>query len=353
MRPMLPSYREVQSLLQTIEVNHIYSNWGPLVRELESDYASYLGTQKELVVAVANATLALQGLVEISGIEKWFVPDYTFSATGLAVLKAGKTISFCDVDLNSWKMDLSSAGSDSEDVAVMAVVPFGAEVKLYDYKYLNNVVIDAAASLGRIPPKISDIQANWSLVYSLHATKVLGAGEGAIVVCGSEKVAKNLRAWINFGFDNERTSCMAGTNAKMSEFNAAYGLASLLNIESERNKWMESQHLVSELSVGRSWRTWVNQVASFQPYWIAQFENEQVRNYVQSELSSSLIQSRCWWSKPLSAQIAFTGCTTTGELSNSKILASTHLGLPMYQGLTESDVKMIINVIDYALKNIS
>jgi dTDP-4-amino-4,6-dideoxygalactose transaminase len=66
-------------------------------------------------------------------------------------------------------------------------------------------------------------------VYSLHATKPFGVGEGAAIFAPHSK-AERLRAALNFGL---QTHTVVGTNAppfwgingKMSEFHAAIGLA--------------------------------------------------------------------------------------------------------------------------------
>lgn len=351
MRPCLPSFTEVQPLLQSIDASHIYSNRGPLVQALENEYASYLGMDPSLVVAVGNATQALQGLVAISEPDNWYCPDYTFSATGLAVLNAKKILHLCDVNINSWKIDSNELTEVSDSIGILPVMPFGAEVSFSDYKEFTYVIIDAAASLARVPPKASDLKDNWGVVYSLHATKVLGAGEGAIAVCGSRDMAEELRAWINFGFLDGRESKLLGTNAKMSEFNAAYGLASLRKFNHEESLWMHSQEAVSLFTKDKRWTTRVNMFPAFQPYWIAEFRNTEERNYVSKTLSELQIQTRCWWEKPLSQQPAFSGSKKIGVNINSDFLASAHLGLPMYQGLLSEEINYIVDSIEETLTN--
>jgi dTDP-4-amino-4,6-dideoxygalactose transaminase len=318
---------------------------------LENEYANYLRMDPSLVVAVGNATQALQGLVAISEPENWYCPDYTFSATGLAVVNAKKILHLCDVGLNSWKIDTCGLSKLSDSIGLVPVIPFGAEVCFEDYQEFTHVIIDAAASLGRVPPKVSELKSNWGVVYSLHATKVLGAGEGAIAVCGSHEMAKDLRAWINFGFFGERESKLLGTNAKMSEFNAAYGLASLRNFSLEQDLWMSSQEAVSQLTKDKRWKTHVNTQAAFQPYWIAGFRSGEEKNYVQAALFDLQIQSRCWWEIPLSKQLAFCSSPTLGDLPASDLLASTHLGLPMYQGLLVEDISLVIDSIEEILES--
>ena len=353
MRPSLPSYRDVQPLLQTIDATHVYSNRGPLIQALENEYANYLGIDPSLVVAVGNATQALQGLVAISALENWYCPDYTFSATGLAVIHAKKILHLCDVSLDSWKIDTTDLRKLSNSIGLLPVMPFGAEVCFSDYQEFTHVIIDAAASLGRVPPKVSEMKSYWGVVYSLHATKVLGAGEGAIAICGNHAMANELRAWINFGFSGERESKLLGTNAKMSEFNAAYGLASLRRFNLEQDLWMVSQDAVSQFTKDKRWKTQANSQPAFQPYWIASFRNSDERNYVQQALFELQIQSRCWWEKPLSKQLAFCDSPKLGVLTNSDLLASTHLGLPMYQGLHLEDIRHVVDAVEQILGDYS
>lgn len=350
MRPSLPKFSDVEPLLRSIDISRIYSNHGPLVMALESEYAQYFGIQPECVVAVGNATQALQGLVEISEVKNWYAPDYTFAATGLAIIKAAKHLHLCDVDLVSWKLDPSELDVKSGSIGVMPVMPFGAEIDFSDYIRFENVVIDAAASLGRTPPDISKMPASWSVVFSLHATKVLGAGEGSIVVCGNRDLAENLRAWINFGFKNERISSFTGTNAKLSEFNAAYGLVSFRNFTQERDRWLEVQQWVTAFTRNKPWSTIVNQNPGFQPYWIANFENEKSRSVIAAALTDARIQSRAWWEKPLSKQPAFKKYSDKKSQKNSSYLASAHLGLPVYSEIKREDIHLIVQTIDKAIE---
>jgi dTDP-4-amino-4,6-dideoxygalactose transaminase len=233
---------------------------------------------------------------------------------------------------------------------IVPVMPFGSEINFEPYKNFKDVIIDAAASLGSVPPNFSEMRDSWAVVYSLHATKVLGAGEGAIVVCGNHAQADSLRAWSNFGFSSGRASEIQGTNAKMSEMNAAYGLVSIKKIDFERSNWIKPQQIVSDYSRGRSWCTWVNQRPSFQPYWIADFETEKKRQYIEEVLNNVGVQSRCWWNQPLSKQNGFrANATVIGSVNNSDSFASRHLGLPMFLGLGENDISFIIDTIDQGL----
>jgi dTDP-4-amino-4,6-dideoxygalactose transaminase len=225
-------------------------------------------------------------------------------------------------------------------------MPFGSEVKFDPYCEFDEIIIDAAASLGTFPPNFRKMRTGWAVVYSLHATKVLGAGEGAIVVCGNSQQATLLRSWGNFGFITDRSSDFIGTNAKMSEVCAAYGLFSLENKEKEKTEWLISQGFVSKHTFSSDWSTFVNSEPKFHPYWIASFENKEKRNSVREKLKMSGIKSAEWWARPLSEQKAFTNTTLINDCRNAKLLSEKHLGLPMYRGIMEEDVIKICDLID-------
>ena len=205
MRPKLPPLEHVSNYLTEMYSNGIYGNSGPLIKMLEKRYADYLNVDADLVVISSSATLALEGAAKLNPASIFYVPAYTFPAPALSVINSGKEISFQDVDLVNWQLDLDPIKS-TKDQGIMYVLPFGSayiDPKLYEFE---NVIIDAAASIGNKNLVISKFPNNWVVVFSLHVTKVLGAGEGGISIFGNSAAANQFRAWINFGFSGNRNS---------------------------------------------------------------------------------------------------------------------------------------------------
>jgi dTDP-4-amino-4,6-dideoxygalactose transaminase len=91
------------------------------------------------------------------------------------------------------------------------------------------VVIDAAPGLGATDPDGSFFAAGFPgcVVFSLHATKPFGIGEGGLVYSGSDDKVAAIRRLTNFGFTSPGISAAPGINAKMPEVAAAVGLAVL------------------------------------------------------------------------------------------------------------------------------
>ena len=162
----MPPASEVEPWLARMDEARIYSNFGPLVRELEALFARHLNVAADRVVSVANATLGLVGAVSVTTASDWLIPDFTFPATAHAVLGAGRRLHFGDVHLEDWQLDVSTAVDALEvgTLGVMPVMPFGAPVNLSPWARFTHVVLDAAASLGADDLDLSGLPSGWSVV---------------------------------------------------------------------------------------------------------------------------------------------------------------------------------------------
>src|ERR1035441_1806628 len=185
MRPRLPSAAEILPYLQTIDEARWYSNYGPLVTRLEQQLARRLGMTAGGVVTTANATAGLTAALlarRAPAGSFCLMPSWTFAATAHAARAAGLIPWFHDVARSTWALDPGAVRQTLKHLAgkvgaVIAVSPFGAPLEIAPWRDLEKqtgipVVVDAAAAFdtaGAAPiPQ----------VVSLHATKILGAGEG-------------------------------------------------------------------------------------------------------------------------------------------------------------------------------
>jgi dTDP-4-amino-4,6-dideoxygalactose transaminase len=315
---------------------------------MESSYAEFLGVEANQVVSVANCTLGLQGAASISSAESWLVPDFTFAATGLAVLQSGKRLLLGDVDETNWSLKTEHLHELKDDVGVMPVLPFGAAINLNNWQGRKHVIIDAAASLGA-QPNLSSLPETWSVAFSLHATKVLPAGEGGLVVFGNAESAERFRMWTNFGFSDRRTSMYAGTNAKMSEIHAAYALASLEDWDAEREEWLCARDLATRACIESELPPRFAPSPGPNPYWIIDCGSAEFRQVLEKHLTVAGIGCRRWWPSALHEMPAFENREVVGSGSTSAHLSQRLLGLPMFRGLRTADVKRIVAVVSECL----
>jgi dTDP-4-amino-4,6-dideoxygalactose transaminase len=155
-----------------------------------------------------------------------------------AVLAAGCEPVFCDISLATWELDpqrLEERLRRGKVAAVIHVRSFGfchdlSPMEAITRRHGVPLVVDAAAALGGALNSGAWAGGQGEMeVFSLHATKVFGVGEGGLILARCQHVAA-LRRASNFGIDGcDVTS--HGLNAKLSDFHAAIGLAVLDHID--------------------------------------------------------------------------------------------------------------------------
>ena len=348
MRPTLPPPERVVPYLDRMHKARLYSNFGPLVRELEARLAERLGVDAQQVVVCANATLALQGACQISEGASVAVPSYTFPASAMAVVHAGSELVLHDINPATWKLEIPKAARRADQV-LMPVMPFGAPVDLQTYESHREVIVDAAASIG-VPTDLGALPSSWVVVYSLHATKVLGVGEGGFAVFGDVSRATEFRTWTNFGFSGTRESRMIGTNAKMSEIGAAYAHAVLDDWEIEQQEWESARARAATVDEVLGIQSIAREYPGVSPYWIAQFDSAVTRASVEQSLTENGIGSRRWWSWGCHKMAAFEDFLH-GDYPVTDAVAGSTLGLPISRGSTQAEFDEIESVIGLCLRD--
>jgi dTDP-4-amino-4,6-dideoxygalactose transaminase len=320
----------------------IYANFGPLSAEVERRYAERFNVSPDRVATCSSATMALEGAVFLSPAERIYCPAWTFPATALAIINAHKAISFQDVRRHDWQIEPPNRRPGD---ALMVVLPFGADLDLSQWSEWPEVVIDAAASGGSANRDLSGLGEGWAVVVSLHATKVLGAGEGGVVVFGDPERAELFRAFTSFGFQDRRESDFRSTNAKMPEAIAAYALAALDDWEHEEAEWRAARSLVAPAESALGIETVCSSFRGVSPYWIARFRDATVLRNAEAALHASSISTRRWWPTSCTKMGAFEGQWSEMATPMTDELAETTLGLPFYRGLSRDDVDRVVSVL--------
>lgn len=249
--PELPDRHALAPWLDRMDAARQYSNFGPLTAELEGLLAQRFAAQADHPVAVttvSSATLGLELALAALGLpagSRVLVPAFTFVATATAVLRAGLVPVIGDVDAGSWMLTPALAEAVLQQQAFEAVLPvaaFGMAHDAAEWASLSArrglpVIIDAAGAFGGqwiTPAAQRTARADLTVVFSLHTTKSLPAGEGGLVVSNNAERIRDIRQRSNFGINLDPSrgvpvgvSDVLGTNAKLSEYHAAVGLASL------------------------------------------------------------------------------------------------------------------------------
>ncbi|MGD9942534.1 MAG: DegT/DnrJ/EryC1/StrS family aminotransferase [Burkholderiaceae bacterium] len=270
--PDLPDRDELWPYLRRIDESRHYSNFGPLVHELEQRFTACFnersGGAPVALTSVSSCTLGLElalGALQLPPRSKVLVPALTFVATATAVLRAGHLPVVADVDERSWALTPEIAARalrEADCRAVLPVATFGQPVPLPEWHRFEQasgvpVLVDAAGAFGS-----QWLDAGGTLVFSLHATKALSSGEGGLVVSTDAELIRRVRQMSNFGINLDAgaavpvgVSHLAGTNAKMSEYHAAVGLAAFdrwpRRAPLRRERWLAQRARLDEAADGQ------------------------------------------------------------------------------------------------------
>jgi len=353
--PYMPASAALQPYLERIDASRWYSNFGPLNTELEARLAARLGSDAA-GVTVANGTvglvLALKALGPLVG-RRCLMPAWTFVATAHAVLEAGLEPWFADVD--PWSMALSPdtarrmlAASPEPVGAVIVVAPFGHPIDTDGWLRFRAetgtpVLVDAAAAFD------AQTDARLPLMISLHATKTLGVGEGGFVASDDTALIDRIRELSTFGFNGSRNSRIPATNAKLSEYAAAVGLAALDAWPSTRLRYLlAAQRLRIALSATPE--------VEFQPGWGLEWVSSVcvVRlpsgavDRIEARLREDGIDTRRWWSQGCQSSPAFADLPRA-DLAETLRLADRVLGIPYAADMAIDDIDRVAGALARAV----
>jgi dTDP-4-amino-4,6-dideoxygalactose transaminase len=354
-RPQLPSAEAVLPYLKRMDEARWYSNWGPLLSEFESRLAARHGLFAHVATA-ANATQALTMALLAMDLRPGSLcamPAWTFVATAHAVHQAGLVPWFLDVDPDNWMLDPAATAEalrhpPGEVSAVIPVAAFGRMPDLDAWRAFRHVtgvpvLIDAAAAFDAAG------KADLPLVVSLHATKVLGVGEGGYLATEDPELAIKVRQLSSFGFHGSREAQLPATNAKLSEYAAAVGLAALEAWPHDRLRWMR---------VGQHYRIALTDLppVGFQDGWGVDWVTsvcvvrlpDGAANAVEAALDAAGVQTRRWWGRGCHAMPAFAVCPRTALPATERLAGST-IGLPMAIDLNAEELRRITEALSGAL----
>ncbi|MBU0672164.1 MAG: DegT/DnrJ/EryC1/StrS family aminotransferase [Candidatus Margulisbacteria bacterium] len=252
---------EAKRLLNEIIGSGFLSS-GKYVRQFEKEFARLIGTKEAVAVSSGTDadTLALAVLYDYGAKrgDEVIVPALSFVATGNAVLHAGFTPIFVDVELDSLNIDPDKieAAITERTLAIMPVHLMGKPAEMDKIMALAKkhdlyVVEDAAEAHGSVYKgknvgTIGDMAA-----YSLYVAHMISTVEGGIITTDDPEYAEILRSLRSHGRSCNCNSCVlnmgdkscekrfrnsldmrfvferVGYSSKMNELEAAIGLGNI------------------------------------------------------------------------------------------------------------------------------
>ncbi len=207
---------------------------GPMVARLEERFAALVGTRH--AVAVNNGTTALVAALEVLGLQpgdEVLTSPFTFVATLNAILEAGATARFADIDPDDFCLDPDAAAAAvtertrvlmpvhlyGQAAAMGKLVPLAAQHGLH-------LVEDAAQAHGATTEGRG--AGSFGLgCFSLYGTKNITTGEGGVITTDDDALADRLRLLRNQGMRARYQYEIPGHNYRLTDLQAALALPQL------------------------------------------------------------------------------------------------------------------------------
>ncbi len=286
------------------------SNWisslGKYTQNFEKAFASFCEVKH--AIAVINGTAALHVALLALGAgedDEIIVPTLTYVATANAVTYCGARPIFADCEFDTWNLDVSQVESLITQCTkgIIAVHLFGHPVDMDPLleiakKHRLFVLEDAAEAHGAVYKGRKVGTMGDAATFSFYGNKIITTGEGGMITTNNDALAERIRLLKGQGMDPQRQYWhpVIGYNYRMTNIQAAIGLAQLERVEELIKRHRYNAHLYSELlkelpslalPVEREWANHVYWV-----YGILLKDSHQSRNQVMEDLAKKGIETR-------------------------------------------------------------
>lgn len=348
--PTLAPQAEVDELLKGVWESGIMTHNGPLVQRFEKEVAEYLNVP--CMVACTNGTLALQVAIKALGLHGEIITTpFTFIATISSIMWEHCTPVFVDIDPETFNIDPSKIEEKitCHTVAIMPVHVFGnsCDIETIDAiaaKHGLKVIYDACHSFGVKYKGKSVFEYGDIAVTSFHATKMLNTAEGGGCFTQNLELDEKMRRIRFFGFENHADIVEDGFNGKMTEVNAAVGIANLAYMDAALEDRKRKYALYKELlgANGSLRFQKIEDGSCNYSYFPVVFPDEQTTLHVMEHLQANQVFPRRYFYPSVNT---FGRLVPYVPMPNSEDLASRILCLPLYYTLTDRQVECIASLI--------
>lgn len=358
-RPLLPSLESFQRKLTEIWDSRWLTNHGRQHMLLEDRLTRVLGV-KELSL-FNNGTIALMTACRALGLSgEVITTPFTFAATPHALTWCGITPVFADIDPVTLNLDTQQIEKliTPSTTAILPVHVFGvpcdvAGIQDVANRYGLKVIYDAAHACGvEIDGKGIGNFGDLSM-FSFHATKLFHTLEGGALTCSDTSIKMQLDLMRNFGIKNEEEVLLPGINGKLNEVQAAVGLLILENLPEEyakRGLLIAAYREALEGVPGIICPPEFPNVKGNNQYFVIRINEEQFgcsRDEVYESFKKYNVFTRKYF-YPLCSQFSCYENLSSASRENLPIatqIANEVLSLPLYGGLSESDVQQIAAIL--------
>jgi dTDP-4-amino-4,6-dideoxygalactose transaminase len=344
-----PPIEEYNALVKKAFDNQWLTNRGELIELLEEKLKVYL--KIDWITITNNGTVPLQIALKLFGKGGEIITTpFSYVATTSAIVWENCTPVFVDIHPDYLTIDETKIEQaiTSRTTCILATHVFGnpCNVDVIDAiakKHNLKVIYDAAHCFGVEYDNKSIFEFGDVSTCSFHATKLFHTAEGGAMFTKSKELQHQLFYSHNFGHDGPLAFHGLGINGKISELQAAMGLAVfpyMREILSERKKVVDLYDTLLDFSKFKKLKIRENTKWNYSYYPVILASEEQLLQ-VQKRMNDNQIFPRRYFYPSLNT-IPYVQYVSMPISENT---AKRVLCLPLYVGLSKNEIEKIASII--------
>lgn len=329
---------------------------GEQVRAFETAFAAYLGVGH--AVATSSGTTALQVALEalqIGAGDRVVTTPFTFVATSNAILHAGATPLFVDVDAVSYSLDPDAVERAAKDGAraILCVHLYGLPCDLGPLleirrRYGVLLIEDCAQAHGAAYHDRKVGTFGDAAIFSFYPSKNMTTGEGGMVVTGGPDTAHRARLLVNVGQNgpSEYNYEAIGYNYRMTDIAAALGLGQLERLDEMNEVRRAHAHALTGAFAALPWL-----IPPSEPEGHRHVYNQYTirvsrgRDALADHLTAAGIGHRVYYPSLIPDSPAYRRLGFGGQYPTAAALTREVLSLPVHPALEHGDLVRIVEAV--------
>ncbi len=349
-KSFLPPIEEYQAFVQRAYNKQWLTNRGELVIELEEKLKEYLSINN--IIITNNGTVPLQiALKLLAKNGEVITTPFSYVATTSAILWENCTPVFVDIHPEYLTIDETKieAAITPKTTAILATHVFGnpcniEAIEAIAQKHQLKVIYDAAHCFGVTYKGASIFSYGDVSTCSFHATKLFHTAEGGAMFSNDKALQHQLFYSHNFGHNGPLDFHGLGINGKISELQAAMGLAVFPYLENIIDKRKKIVDTYNQLLLGKNLQLLKlreNTEWNYSYYPVI-LDTEATLLNLMEKLSKHAVHPRRYFYPSLS-NLHFLAAGSAMPIAAS--IASRVLCLPLYHNLDLSMVETIASLV--------
>jgi dTDP-4-amino-4,6-dideoxygalactose transaminase len=353
-----PMHTEIRDEIMDAFKRVYGGNWfvlGQSVENFEKDFSMYCGTN--YCISCGNGLdalcLILRGY-DIGEGDEVIVPSNTYIATALAVSYVGAKVVLVEPDIKTFNIDADKieVAITKRTKAIIGVHLYGRSVEADKIKelcenYNIKFIEDAAQAHGALYKGRKVGSLGDAAGFSFYPGKNLGAlGDGGAILTNDVILAQKVKALRNYGSIIKYCNEYKGVNSRLDEIQAEFLIVKLKYLD----KWNSDRQRIAKMYLEgiNNIKIILPQVTTFQDsIWHVFPVRIEFRTQLEKYLKDNGIGTLIHYPTPLHLQEAYKDLGfALGDFPIAEEISRTVLSLPMWYGMSEEEIKFVIDVLN-------